>query len=53
MEVKVLKRKDLLGLRDVSREEILQILGTAVEMKEVLKNDVKKTQHLEIGRAHV
>ena len=42
----MLKRKDLLGLRDVSREEILQILGTAVEMKEVLKNDVKKTQHL-------
>ena len=42
----MLKRKDLLGLRDVSREEILQILGTAVEMKEMLKNDVKKTQHL-------
>ena len=42
----MLKRKDLLGLKDVSKDEILQILGCAVEMKEVLGRDVKKTQHL-------
>ena len=38
----MLKRKDLLGLKDVSKDEILQILGCAVEMKEVLGRDVKR-----------
>ena len=42
----MLKRKDLLGLRDLSKDEMLEILGTAVEMKEILGKDVKKTQHL-------
>lgn len=42
----MLKRKDLLGLRDLSKDEMLEILGTAVEMKEILSRDVKKTPHL-------
>ena len=42
----MLKRKDLLGLRDLSKDEMLTILGTAVEMKEVIESGHKKTSHL-------
>ncbi|MCI9032142.1 MAG: aspartate carbamoyltransferase catalytic subunit [Clostridia bacterium] len=42
----MLKRKDLLGLRDLSKDEMLQILGTAVEMKEIIESGNKKTGHL-------
>ena len=42
----MLKRKDLLGLRDLSKDEMLQILGTAVEMKEIIESGDKKTGHL-------
>ncbi|HOC79812.1 MAG TPA: aspartate carbamoyltransferase, partial [Caldisericia bacterium] len=37
-----LKQKDLLGLKDLSREEISLILDTAVSFKEVLGRDIKK-----------
>ncbi|MDD3243386.1 MAG: aspartate carbamoyltransferase catalytic subunit [Eubacteriales bacterium] len=42
-----LKRKDLLGLRGVSREEIEEILTTARQMKEFLTKNQKKTPHLQ------
>jgi len=42
-----LKSKDLLGLRDLSPEEILYILETAKTMKYVLKSNNKKTPHLQ------
>ncbi len=38
----VLKRKDFLGLYDVSAEEITEILNTAVAMKEIFTRSVKK-----------
>jgi aspartate carbamoyltransferase catalytic subunit len=34
-------RKDLLGIRDLSREEIQLILDTAIPMKDVIKRDIK------------
>lgn len=40
------KRKDLLGLRDLSREDIDAILDTAVPMKDVLSRDIKKVPTL-------
>lgn len=40
------KRKDLLGLKDLSVGEINQILDTATEMKKILVQNVKKTPHL-------
>lgn len=43
----MLKRKDLLGLKELSAEEINQILDTAVEMKKLLRQNVKKTPHLQ------
>ncbi|MBO8159417.1 aspartate carbamoyltransferase catalytic subunit [Thermosyntropha sp.] len=46
------KRKDLLGIKDLSREEIEQILDTAVPMKDILKRDIKKVPTLR-GKAMV
>lgn len=43
----MLKRKDLLGLKDISSEEIAEILATAREMKKILDQNVKKTPHLQ------
>jgi aspartate carbamoyltransferase catalytic subunit len=40
------RRKDLLGLRDVSREEIEVILGTAIPMKDIIRRDMKKVPAL-------
>jgi aspartate carbamoyltransferase catalytic subunit len=47
-----LERKDLLGLRDMSREELELILDTAVPMKDIIKRDVKKVPALR-GKAMV
>ncbi len=41
-----LKRKDLLGTRDLSPEEIGLILNTAVSMKEIASRDIKKVPTL-------
>jgi len=41
-----LKSKDLLGLRDISAEEIEYILDTAKTMKYILTSNVKKAPHL-------
>ena len=41
-----LKRKDLLGLQDLTAEEIKLILDTAVPMKDILKRDIKKVPTL-------
>ena len=41
-----LKRKDFLGLYDVSKEEINEILETAVAMKDILTRTVKKVPTL-------
>lgn len=43
----MLKRKDLLGIKELSKEEILLILDTAEEMKKILKQNVKKVPHLQ------
>ncbi len=40
------RRKDLLGLKDLSKEEINLILDTAVSFKEVLSREVKKVPTL-------
>ena len=40
------KRKDLLGLKDMSREEIELILDTAVPMKDVIRREIKKVPAL-------
>ena len=42
-----LSTKDLLGLKDIPREEIGYILSLAQEMKKILKQNVKKTPHLQ------
>ncbi|WAM32815.1 aspartate carbamoyltransferase catalytic subunit [Caldicellulosiruptor morganii] len=39
--------KHLLGLRDLSKEEILKILNLAKDMKLILKSETKKTPHLQ------
>lgn len=39
-------RKDLLGLKDLSRDEILTILDTAAPMKDILSRDIKKVPTL-------
>ncbi|RLE06802.1 aspartate carbamoyltransferase, partial [Candidatus Aerophobetes bacterium] len=39
-------RKDLLGLEDLSKEEILLILDTAKSFQEVLKRPIKKVPTL-------
>lgn len=41
-----LERKDLLGLRDVSQEEIQLILDTAIPMKDIILRDIKKAPTL-------
>ncbi len=46
------ERKDLLGIKDLSREEIQLILNTAVPMKDVIKRDIKKVPTLR-GKAMV
>jgi aspartate carbamoyltransferase catalytic subunit len=47
-----MKRKDLLGLRDLSRREIELILDTAQPMKDVIQRDIKKVPTLR-GKALV
>jgi aspartate carbamoyltransferase catalytic subunit len=47
-----LDRKDLLGLRDLSREETELILNTAIPMKDVIGRDIKKVPTLR-GKAMV
>ncbi len=41
-----LKRKDLLGIQDLSGEEITLILDTAASMKEIASRDIKKVPTL-------
>ncbi len=43
----ILKSKDLLGLKDVSKEEIQGILETSKTMKLIIKSNTKKTPHLQ------
>lgn len=43
-------RKDLLGLREVSKEEIELVLNTAVPMKDIIQRQIKKVPTLR-GRA--
>ena len=43
----VLKSKDILGLRDMSAEEIEYILNTAKTMKYIIESKNKKTPHLQ------
>jgi len=52
VEMKLEQRKDLLGLREMSREEIELILDTAIPMKDILKRDIKKVPTLR-GKAMV
>jgi aspartate carbamoyltransferase catalytic subunit len=40
-------KKDLLGLYDVPKEEIVEILDTAATMKELLRQNAKKMPHLQ------
>lgn len=42
-----MKRKDLLGLDGMSREEITEILNTAMTMRSVVRSASKKTAHLQ------
>ncbi|MEJ2313521.1 MAG: aspartate carbamoyltransferase catalytic subunit [Nitrospirota bacterium] len=42
----MLKRKDLLGIKDLSAEEIALILDTAAGFKDVLRRDIKKVPTL-------
>jgi len=42
-----LKNKDLLGLRNITCEEIMSVLETAKVMKKVLESNNKKTPHLQ------
>jgi aspartate carbamoyltransferase catalytic subunit len=42
-----LRSKDLLGIKDLSAEEIMLILDTAETMKHVLEANIKKTAHLQ------
>jgi len=50
--VKFDQRKDLLGIRDLSWEELVLILDTAVPMKDIIMRDVKKVPALR-GKAMV
>ncbi len=43
----MLKHKDLLGLNGVSKDEIVNILDTSIEMKKILLSGSKKTPHLQ------
>ena len=42
-----INRKDLLGLEGVSREEITEILDTAMTMRQIVRSSNKKTAHLQ------
>ena len=42
-----MKRKDLLGLDGVSREEITEILDNAMTMRQIVRSSNKKTAHLQ------
>src|SRR3989441_7297166 len=42
----MLKRKDLLGIQDINREEILEILDTAESFQEVSTRSIKKVPTL-------
>ena len=42
----MLKHKDLLGLRNITKEEIDEILETAIPMKDIIKRDIKKVPTL-------
>ena len=42
-----MKRKDLLGLDGVSREEITEILDNAMMMRQIVRSNNKKTAHLQ------
>ena len=42
-----MKRKDLLGLDGVSREEINEILDNAMMMRQIVRSNNKKTAHLQ------
>ncbi|MDD4802495.1 MAG: aspartate carbamoyltransferase catalytic subunit [Syntrophomonas sp.] len=46
------QRKDLLGIRDMSREELEIIMDTAIPMKDIIRRDVKKVPALR-GKAMV
>lgn len=35
----MMNRKDILGMRDLSREEIIEVLDTAIEMKKIIKGE--------------
>ncbi|NLB52746.1 MAG: aspartate carbamoyltransferase catalytic subunit [Syntrophomonadaceae bacterium] len=50
--MKLAQHKDLLGLRDMSREEIQLILDTAIPMKDIIKRDIKKVPTLR-GKAMI
>ncbi len=43
----MLKRKDLIGLYDLSAEEITEILDVAENMKKLLRQGIKKLPHLQ------
>ena len=43
----LMKRKDLLGLDGVSREEITEILDNAMMMRQIVRSNNKKTAHLQ------
>src|SRR5215813_10519454 len=42
----MLKRKDLLGIQDINREEILEILDTAESLQEISSRPIKKVPTL-------
>ncbi|HHU42814.1 MAG: aspartate carbamoyltransferase catalytic subunit [Bacillota bacterium] len=42
-----LGRKDLLGLKELDKEEIIKILDVAAEMKKILSQGVKRVPHLQ------
>lgn len=46
------KKKDLLGIRELSRKDIELILDTAIPMKDIIKRDIKKVPTLR-GKAMV
>jgi aspartate carbamoyltransferase catalytic subunit len=50
--VKLDRKKDLLGLKDATREEIELILDTAAPMKDIIRRDIKKVPALR-GKAMV
>lgn len=50
--MKLGKRKDLLGIRDLRKEDIEIILNTAVPMKDIIRRDIKKVPTLR-GKAMV